>query len=121
MTEDSGRAARETTECPPWCATDHEKWKYSHESEHTPICAYPLLTAAYAVGSADRGPEDHRVSVYSRNIAGAPYSVMSLDFAPQKAYAFAELLEQLAKQPELLGQLAAQVRTAAMAISGETS
>lgn len=127
MSDDTKDTARDATwpvigDCPTWCATDHAKWKYTHESEHTPLCNYPLMTAAYAVGMTDLGPDDHRVSVYGRDLTTGPRNTMSLNFSdPQEARNFASLLELLAQSPEQLVQLAAQVRTAAMAISGETS
>ena len=106
--------------CPPWCATDHSAWKYTHESEHTPIFDNPVLIASYAVGSTSIGG-DERVTVYGRDTSAGPVNG-SLSFDdPAEAYRFAALLELLAKHPGQIGALAAQVRAAAMAISGETS
>lgn len=105
-------------ECPPWCAVDHKDWRWSHESEYAPIFDGRRLVSAYACGSAEPGAEDIAVAAHFQDVQ----SQASLRFSPREAYDFAVALEILAGMtPGQLEQLAAQVRTAAAAISGQTS
>lgn len=116
----SETAAQAAPKCPPWCATDHEKWKHSHESDHEPVWDYPLLFTAYAVASVGRNADRPVVHVHVEDTSNGRNTPLLLP--SRSAHALAELLEQLAKtDPRQIEALAAQVRTAAAAISGETS